>query len=145
MIFGKKILSRLSTQIQQTFQSFYGFCVNLSIKYIVRLGYINIIVCSAEAMAEICNIDELNVWIDDCECKAWNDFFSYPDLLVIGGCMVLYDIVPDFIQFMLTLSFKIRYKGNLNNSIYFSTCCLSAMLFVVCLVFEVDGMMEYNV
>lgn len=66
----KKILSRLSTQIQQTFQSFYGFCVNLSIKYIVRLGYINIIVCSAEAMVEFCNIDELNVWMDDCECKA---------------------------------------------------------------------------
>lgn len=114
--------------------------------------------CSAEAMVEICNIDELNVWMDDCECKAWNDFFSYPDLLVVG-CMVLYDIVPDFIQFMLTLSFKIRYKRKFEQLnlfldmlsirsviLFFFFIFISVYMRYISLVciFQIDGMMEYK-
>lgn len=83
-------------------------------------------------------------------------FSSYPDLLVMG-CMVLYDIVPDFIQFMLTLSFKIRDTKEISEQLNLFLDMLSIRNIILCVffcflisffsdslfAFEVDGMMEY--
>ncbi len=158
----KDFKSAFNGKYNKHFQSFYGFCVNLSIKYIVRLGYINIIVCSAEAMV----FRDLQHWRIECvdgwlrKCKAWNDFFSYPDLLAIG-CMVLYDIVPDFIQFMLTLSFKIKIQKEIWTTQFISRHVVYPQRYSLWELFrsyiffgfvsfyffflKVDGMMEYNV